>query len=375
MGKTAALDSRMSAELSVTSGIAKPVLKTSIDASGKPELRWQTVEGAVKYEIYRSTKSTKSYSLLTTVEATGYTDESVAPGKTYYYKVIAIGAVSKSAESSYAKLSGKCATPQISVTINEDSGKPQLTWEKVNGAKQYTVYRSTDKFSGFKKLGTTKTLSYIDTKATVGVTYFYTVVANHKTSKYSSSQSYPMGAVTVCGTPSVTLKNDAASGKPVLSWSKITGAVSYEVCLLGGEDYVVLGEVTGTSFKDESCAVGEGRYYGVRAIAADEANNSQVSEPVFGRGVCAQPKLTGLLSADGKPSFYWDSVEGAVKYVIYRSTSATKGYQKIDELPQDIGPFYIDDTAKKGKTYYYKVVAVDEMGESEMSAYVKLKSK
>ena len=54
--------------ISATSGIAKPVVKGSVDAvTGKPTLTWGAIEGAAKYEIYRSTKSTKSYKLLTTV--------------------------------------------------------------------------------------------------------------------------------------------------------------------------------------------------------------------------------------------------------------------------------------------------------------------
>ena len=164
-----------------------------------------------------------------------------------------------------------------------------------------------------------------------------------------------------------------ASGKPVLSWSKVSGAVKYEIYLLGGEDYVVLDTLTGTGWTDTGCGVGEGRYYGVRAIASKEDYNSEVSEPVFGRGTCATPKATGKVGANNKPVISWNEVEGATKYVIYRSTSASKNYKMIGEATDLLS--YEDMTAAKGKTYYYKVVAVGENCESAQSAYAKVKSK
>ena len=371
MGKTAALDSRMSAEISVTSGIAKPVLKTSIDASGKPELRWQTVEGAVKYEIYRSTKSTKSYSLLTTVEATGYTDESVAPGKTYYYKVIAIGAVSKSAESSYAKLSGKCATPQISVTINEDSGKPTLTWEKISGAKKYTVYRATSETGKYSKLGTTTKLTYTDSKATVGKTYYYKIVANASSGSYSSAYSNIVSSVTICAKPVVKATTVAATGKPQLTWSKVTGAKEYWILLDVDGQAQLLTTTTKLSFVDESAVPGETRRYAVWAINADPVCNSAMDAYTV-TATCAQPKIKGAVGAAGKPEITITAVEGATKYVIYRSTSKSKNYKALDETETLT---FTDTTATKGKTYYYKVVALCEDTESAQSAYAKVKSK
>lgn len=371
IGKTSALDSQMSKEISATSGIAKPVLKTSVDASGKPELHWQTVEGAVKYEIYRSTKSTKSYSLLTTVEATGYTDESVAPGKTYYYKVIAIGAVSKSAESSYAKLSGKCATPTISVAVSEESGKPVISWEKISGAKKYTVYRATSETGKYSKLGTTTKLTYTDSKATVGKTYYYKIVANASSSSYNSAYSNMESCLTICAKPVVKATTAASTGKPTLSWSKVTGAKEYWIFLDVDGQAQLLTTTTKLSFTDEAAAPGETRTYAVLAVNANPVCNSPMAA-VTVTATCAQPKIKGAVGQTGKPEITITAVEGATKYVVYRSTSKSKNYKAIDETESLT---FTDTTAKKGKTYYYKVVAVCEDVASAHSAYVKVKSK
>ena len=371
LGKAESLNGAISEAVTATSGIAKPAAKGSVDTiSGKPVITWQAVEGAAKYEIYRSTSSSKSYKLVATVEELTYTDETVSAGKTYYYKVKAIGAVSKSADSSYVKLTGKCATPVISVS-NDAKGKPYITWEKISGAKKYTVYRATSETGKYTKLGTTTKAYYTDSKASAGKTYFYKIVANASSSKNNSPYSNIVSCGVNCATPVVKVTNNA-SGKPVLSWSKVSGAVKYEIYLLGAEDYVTLATVTGTTWTDEGCAIGDGRYYGVRAIAAEDDYNSEVSQPVFARATCATPKATGKVGENKKPVISWAEVEGATKYIVYRSTSSSKNYKVIDEV-QTLT--YEDLTAAKGKTYYYKVVAVGENCESAQSSYVKVKSK
>jgi len=377
IGKTEALSSRMSQEVTVTSGIARPVLQTSVDAGGKPELRWQTVEGAVKYEIYRSTKSTKGYTLLTAVEVTGYTDGTVAPGKTYYYKVVAVGAVSKSADSGYVKLSGKCATPEITAEINCSSGKPQLSWEKVTGAKKYTVYRATSETGAYKKLGTTTKLTYTDTKAAVGTTYYYKIVANASKSSYNSGYSNTVSCPASCAKPVVTA-SVAQSGAPMLTWKKVTGAAEYWILLDGEDGLEVLYKTDKTEFTDPTAAPGETRSYVVWAIHDDPLYNSPMTA-VTVTAACEKPALNSDFSADGKPAGRWDTVEGAVAYKVYRSTKKSSGFKEVAELSTE-GDFFIDDSAKKGKTYYYKIVAVcpDENGnevESAFSNTIKIKSK
>ena len=68
-------------------------------ASGKPQLTWAAVDGAAKYEIYRSTQQSTGYSLLGTTTSTSYVNTSAAAGITYYYKVCAVNSAGTSAYS------------------------------------------------------------------------------------------------------------------------------------------------------------------------------------------------------------------------------------------------------------------------------------
>ena len=372
------------AELTVATGIARPTLKGSVNSDGRPSLSWNPIEGAVKYEIYRSTKTSSGYELIATVEEATYIDSTASVGKSYYYKAVALGQVGRSAQSYYVKLSCKCAAPEIAIQ-KDDLGRPCITWEKVEDAKKYTVYRATSENGKYTKLGTSKTESYTDTKTKPGNVYFYKVIANPTSGSYNSGYSNIVSCPVYCATPVVTVTNNA-SGAPVISWKKVTGAVKYKVMYMDATDY--LGSAFGpyADFEEHHTAVYTtktsytipntevGRFYMVVvvAVAKNESYSSEGSEEVFADAVPATPKVTGKVGANKKPVLSWKQVDGAVTYKIYRSTSKSKGYELLDET-EDLS--YEDLTALKGKTYYYKVVAVRYGLSSAESTPVKVKSK
>jgi len=372
VGKSEIFNSAPSAIKSTTLTVKAPKLTGSTGANGSPGITWATVENAVSYQVYRSTKSSKGYSLLATVETTSYTDTTAATGKTYYYKVIAVGTNTESAMSSYLKMVGKCAAPTIRVTINEDSGKPVITWEKVEGAKQYTVYRATSETGKYSKLKPVKTLSYTDTTASAGTKYFYKVVAKASAKGTESNYSNIESAVAICAKAVVTVKVDAKTGRPSLSWKKVSGAKTYEIYRSeNGGEYVLVTTQKTNSYKDTAAVAGNVYSYRVKVIASKTGADSHLSaeKTVL---ACAQPKVKGKVGATGKPELTWAAVEGVSKYVIYRSTSKSKGYEVLAET-DDLT--YTDATAVKGETYYYKIAPVCSETEGTQSSYAKVKSK
>ena len=67
--------------------------------------------------------------------------------------------------------------------------KAKVTWKKVDGAKNYTVYRSTKKNGKYSQIGTTKGGSYTDKTVKKGKKYFYKVVANGSEKLFNSKKS------------------------------------------------------------------------------------------------------------------------------------------------------------------------------------------
>jgi len=147
-------------------------------SSGKPKLTWSAIGGATKYYIYRSTDG-KKYTYLTYTTKTSYTNTGAASGTKYYYKVVAVAVVDgvtvKSAYSNIKSMITTLAAPTVSIT--RSSGHPKISWKAVTGATKYNIYRSTDGGKTYKYLTYTTKLSYTNTKATAGKTYYYKLKA------------------------------------------------------------------------------------------------------------------------------------------------------------------------------------------------------
>ena len=81
----------------------------------------------------------------------------------------------------------KIGTPKNIKASVSGTVSAKVKWSKVSGAKKYTIYRATSAKGKYKKVGISKTTSFINKKLARGKTYFYKVVAN--SSKSNSKKS------------------------------------------------------------------------------------------------------------------------------------------------------------------------------------------
>ena len=157
---------------------AKCVSGVSVQVSCKAK------KGATGYCFYYATKKSGKYKLGATTKTRTGTVKGLAAGKTYYFKVKAFKGTGK---KTYSKLSKpvKCKVvlkaPGVVITdccccrvALKLSGSP--------GAKGYKIYRSSNKYSGYSKVGTTSSNTWIDeTGSGAGrlcptTTYYYKAV-------------------------------------------------------------------------------------------------------------------------------------------------------------------------------------------------------
>ena len=351
---------------------AAPTVTMTYSDSGKPKLTWNAVSGATSYRVFRSESRGTGYSLLGTTTATSYVNTGAAVGKTYYYRVKAVNSVGTSGYSNIVSGKAKTAAPAApSVTAgNSSTGKPKLTWNAVSGAVKYEVYRSTRQNSGYSLLGTTTSTSYVNTGASTGTTYYYRVKAvnrNGMASGYSNIVSGKAKAAAPAA-PSVTAGN-SSTGKPRLTWKAVSGAVSYRIYRSEsrGTGYSLLGTTSSTSYVNTGAAAGKTYYYRVKAVNRD-GMASAYSNIVSGKATLPAPVLNiGLSVSSGKPMLAWDAVPGATSYRIYRSTSRGTGYSL---LATTTSTSYVNTSAAKGTTYYYRVKACNAAGLSPYSNIV-----
>lgn len=159
--------------------LCKPAIPTLIinRVNGKAQLKWSTVGGAAKYNVYRSTDG-KNFKYWDSTTRTSYTNSAAASGTKYYYRVKAVAVVNgknvESASSNVKSLMTSLATPSVSITTS--NGKPKLTWKVVTGADKYYVYRSTDGKT-FSYWDSTSKTTFVNSGAKKNTKYYYKVKA------------------------------------------------------------------------------------------------------------------------------------------------------------------------------------------------------
>ena len=338
--------------------IKAPVVTASNDAeTGKVVLTWPKVTGAAKYEIYRATSKSGTYSRRATTTKTTFTNTNAEVGVQYYYKVRAIAKDGTYANSKI--VSRTCDLPQPVVTAGNSpsSGYPKLTWEAVEGAVSYKIYRSTSKTGTYSLTKTTTSTTYTNTTAKVGVQYYYKVRAIAENSAANSAYSAIKSRTCDLPCPVVTASNTASTGYPRLTWKAVDGAVSYKVYRSTSEDgtYSLAKTTTGTSYTNSVAKPGDVYYYKVMAVAEKSAANSAYSEIQSRTCNLAQPKAAVALDDSGYPTLTWNAVEGATKYAVYRADSEAGEYT---QLCTTVDTSYTNTSVKCGNTYYYKISAL-----------------
>ena len=262
------------------------------------------------------------------------------------------------------------AAPVVKLGNSATSGKPMLTWNAVEGATSYRIYRSTSKGSGYSLLGTVTATSYTNTGAKSGTTYYYRVKACNDAglSPYSNVVSGKVKSVTPKpSAPVVKIGNSAASGKPMLTWNAVSGATSYKVYRATSQNgtYSLLGTVTTTSYINTGAKDGVTYYYKVKAV--NSAGESAYSNTVSGQSKSVTPKPSapvvkiGHSATSGKPQLTWKAVSGAASYRVYRATTKNGAYSVINTTK---ALTYTNVGAALGTTYYYKVEALNAAGKS-----------
>ncbi len=353
--------------------IAAPVVKASNDTeTGKIKLNWNAVEGAVKYQVYRSTSKNGSYSLMFTTEGTSYTNSNAQVGTRYYYKVKAIAAEGgKNSEfSAIVSRTADLARPEVSITNVVSSGKIKLTWTAVKGAKEYKVYRSTAKNGSYSLMFTTKNTSYTNSNATAGQKYFYKVRAIHNNtdanSAYSAIKSRTADLAKTTG-----LKVENATAKAVkISWNKVAGAASYKVYRSETKNgtYKLVKTVTVRNCNDTTVAPGKTYYYKVKAICSNTDGNGALSGYVSAKTVPAAPVMKNTAKATTDTiTVSWEKVPSASGYYVYRRSYSSDNWKFLKDVTSGSTTSYKHDS--KGK-YVYRIMAYTKVdGEKYFSNY------
>jgi fibronectin type 3 domain-containing protein len=206
------------------------------------------------------------------------------------------------------------ATTSNSITIN---------WSSVSNADRYYVYRDTSATGDYTTcVGSSSTLSYIDTDLAVGTTYYYKVSSYNSAGESVLSTDYDNASTSAP-------YDDAGDGN-----------------IAGGDD-----SDGGSNNTGGNNGAGGGNNDGGGADGATKPN----------------PPATVYASALSSSSITvsWSSVSNADRYYVYRDTSATGGFTTYRGMSSTLS--YTDTGLAAGTTYYYKVSSHNSAGEGSLS--------
>ena len=255
---------------------AQPVVTISYREDGKPIVSWEKIPGADRYEVYRSVYGGESKLLLTT-RGNHMSNGSARTGLYYSYQVKAVAADERNSSVLSEVTVAQCllGAPVFRLGVKSSSGKPVLSWDPVDGAENYEVWRKEGKDGTYKLLTIAHGTRLTNTSAKPGISYYYQI--RPMSEDIPGVYSVEKHVTCDCARPNVQLSR--RNNHPYLSWKSVDGAIKYEVwCSKDGGEEKLLATVRGTHLTNNSAKKGHTYRYRVRAICQNKYGNSAYSQ-------------------------------------------------------------------------------------------------
>ena len=338
------------------------------------QLKWTPVEEATQYYIYRKVSGSSSWgSAIAVTQKTEYLDASVVSNTIYQYTV---EAKTPDGLTGYDAVGKECRfleTPDLKAVANAVGGV-KVTWNKVEGATSYRIYRRGAGTNYWYYLGDVDATqnTFVDYEGTAksqiksGNYYRYTVRTsyNGKDSNgnaYSKYSGFDKGGLYLkyIGTPKMVSVANSASGITI-KWKGIVGNGStwYRIYRRGAGEkgWTYLTQVRGTSYTDTKVKSKSGTTYKytIRAIVSGKHLSAFESGLAIKR--LTNPKLVSATASGAGITVKWGKVNGASAYCVYRKTAGSS-WKKIATVKGVNSLSYVDRKAARGTTYTYTVRA------------------
>ena len=149
------------------------------------ELKWESVEGAVGYQVYRSTVQDGEFECIGEISENSvlaYTDSACDCGIEYFYYIRACQQIeNKKIYGENSNVLSAKTTPdsvKISGDVSEDETQVTLSWKKSEGAQGYEIYKSEGYGFAYKlvqKIENADTLSWTDSDVSKDLEYCYKI--------------------------------------------------------------------------------------------------------------------------------------------------------------------------------------------------------
>ncbi len=296
-------------------------------------IEWSPVTKADKYEVYRYYPATGRYSKVSTVtdpRVSVYAGSSVVP---YTVRAVRIsgGNTYYSEYSDIVYISNKLIS---GLAASADPSKITLSWDGIDSARGYTVYRSANG-GKYTKVASVAGTAYTDTKVSAATKYSYRVapVFGEDDALAEGAASSPVSAVLAPRKISVFSVSTQTKNSVTVKFGHLANATGYQFAVYDPETktYTISGtsDNSALSYKFTSLEPGTAYQFCVRAFstAGGVTSYGEWSNPVKTATVISAPTGTKATITPSKVTLNWTASKGAEGYYVYRRTSST--YVKV----------------------------------------------
>lgn len=346
-----------------SAGNTVKVLAEKVYGSGRASLSWDAERDAA-YKVLRAEKEdgeyTEVYSLSEKSGKVTFFDNDRKQNKKYFYKIEKI--VGDKTETQTFKTSKETiiATPKDLNAVN-DGSNVKVTWGKVNKATKYVIYRSKTADGELKKVGESKTNSFVDKKPAESKNSFYKVMA--VAGKYGENRSGLSKAEKVyvkLAKPDAKGTFDKKSQFITITWKPVKEAEKYYIYRQSGSgSFSKVTEVTGTSY--EEMASKNGVYnYKVAGVYTESSkdyvgNLSNASTIVVSSIVKKQTGKMVALTFDDGPGPYTQQIVDCLAKNNARATFFVLG-QNVGRYPGAVKSAYENGNEIANHSYSHPIL-------------------
>ena len=371
--------------------VAPTGLEATLVAPRAVAVAWNDVAGETGYVVERRVDgTTEPWGRVgeTGADVTRFTQDGLAAGKTYLYRVRARegDAASEPSNVDAVTVPGESTVPlaprlEANYQFLEGAHTARLQWTNVANETGYKVERrvdgSADDFAVVAELGA-DVAQYRNGPLDAGKTYLYRVRAVNARGSSAASNTVAV-VVPGAGAPSAPreLVAELVQGRFVrLRWVDVAGETGYRVERRlngsGSGEWVQVGNTAANvvTFADERVERGRTYVYRVRAFnevgSSPYSNTAAVSVPAEVPTPPAPGELDAQLTDARRVRLTWNNVAGEKGYKVERRVDGTDAWVQIGATAQDVTTF-VDERVEGGKTYIYRVRAFNDAGNSPYS--------
>lgn len=342
-------------------------------APNSVRLRWNGIQGALEYRLYRDSSLTPIYR----GTATSYEDMRLEAASTYEYQVTVVNAGGESEKSAKISAATRALAPGELWVHDADitDRSVKLNWSPVRGAVQYKLF----KYDSARSVA----LSVYEAVYTSDTLYGFTGLTSGNTYCFQAASVDAAGISQISGLISVTTRTgvpDSLQSQAVaetsadLSWEEVSGAAGYAVYRINSGSGVWESVASGVYAPYSVTRLTGGTSY-LFSVSAFNASGleSERSRAVEVATRTSRPRTPEKSSVDRNSAVLkWEPVKGAASYTLYRQNSGSGAYEVAAE--KVTSPYTVTNLSSS-TTYTYRIVAVNSRGlESEPSEAVSFKT-